>query len=787
MLGQNPAARYIPVLPTLEVALLPGVQTALDVGRTASIHAIDAAKREDGQILVLPQKDPDVVVPTPADLHAIGVLADIVDIEKTGPRRYNVTLRGLHRLEVDDYQATHPYMQVQTKPVVVEPPESQESIDTLFGSMKASLAAIVESADTEPAATRLRASHITEPEHLIGLVASQLTLPRDKQEEMLIERGILPRLGFLLPIIERMRDVLQMKASIGEKLSEDISRNERERVLRERLRSIKEELGEAQSDDDLDEYREGVAKSKMSDEARAAATRQLRRMSHMASSSPEYNIARTYIETLLDIPWGTFTEDTLEVAHARDVLDADHSGLEKVKKRILEFIAVRKLAPDKQGPILCLVGPPGVGKTSLGRSIARALNRKYVRAALGGVRDEAAIRGHRRTYIGALPGRIASTLTKAGSMNPVFVLDEIDKLGADHRGDPSSALLEVLDPEQNSEFSDHYLEVDLDLSKVMFVATANQLGTIPPPLLDRMEVIRLPGYTIEEKRVIATEHLWPKQLEEHGLQSDTVTLEPEILNEIIAHYTREAGVRTLERQLAALCRHAAVVIAGEPEDGAATSITPDVLAETLGPPRYQSEIADRMPEIGICTGLSWTPTGGNIMFIEARAMPGEGRLKLTGQLGDVMNESATAAFSWVRANADKLDIDSKKLSSLDIHLHLPSGAIKKDGPSAGVAMATALVSLLENKPVRNDVAITGELTLRGLSLPVGGIKEKVLAAHRAGIKIVLLPARNQKDLLDIPEEVQNELDIQFIKRVDDALAIALGTNSNSPRDAGHAA
>ena len=774
------APEYLPVLPTLSAVLLPGVETPLDVGRTATVHAVDAADSEDGRILVIPQLDTEVLVPTPADLHSIGVLAEIVHLEKSGPRRYSVTVRAHQRYQIEDYAATHPYLIARARPLEADDSESSEAVVELLGSLKASLIAITAEGDSDFEDARQQILDITEPEHLLGLVAAHLDLARDQQVAMLTTASTLERLRIVLPIVERMREVLRMKASIGEQISEDISRSEREHVLRERMRAIKEELGEADSDNDLDEYRERVAASKMPDEARDATMRQIRRMSHMATSSPEYNISRTYVETMLDVPWGIFTEDTLDVGHAREILDEDHSGLDKIKKRVLEFIAVRKLAPEKQGPILCLVGPPGVGKTSLGRSIARALSREYVRAALGGVRDEAAIRGHRRTYIGALPGRIASSLIKAKSMNPVFVLDEIDKLGADNRGDPSSALLEVLDPEQNDAFSDHYLEVDVDLSRIMFVATANQLGTIPAPLRDRMEIIRLPGYTIEEKRLIAVEHLWPKQLEEHGLEVGQVELVREALDDVIVHYTREAGVRNLERQLAALCRHAAVVIAGGDDD--VTTIGREDLAETLGPPRYHSELADRVPEVGICTGLSWTPTGGNIMFIEARSMPGIGRFKLTGQLGDVMNESATAAFSWVRANASKLGIDTSKLADMDIHLHLPAGAVKKDGPSAGVAMATALVSLLESRPVRNDVAITGEITLRGLSLPVGGIKEKVLAAHRAGIKIVLLPERNRKDLEDIPEDVRKEIDIRFVKRVDDALAIAFGDDTDALAD-----
>jgi ATP-dependent Lon protease len=491
----------------------------------------------------------------------------------------------------------------------------------------------------------------------------------------------------------------------------------------------------------------------------------------MASSSPEYNIARTYVENLLEIPWNVFTDDRFDVSAARAILEAEHSGLDKVKRRILEFLAVRKLAPNKHGPILLLVGPPGVGKTSLGKSIASSLGRKYVRISLGGVRDEAEIRGHRRTYIGALPGRIVAGLKKAGSMNPVFVLDEVDKLAADMRGDPAAAMLEVLDPEQNKDFVDHYVEVPVDLSKVMFICTANTLETISQPLIDRMEMVELSGYTTVEKLAIAKNHLVPKQLVEHGIAKDQLQLDDEALEDVIHSYTREAGVRNLEREIAAVCRGAAVKVA---EGATGVHITKSQLELLLGPPRFVSDTAERKPEVGVVTGLAWTPVGGDIMFIEARAYPGKGEFRITGQPGDVMKESAAAAVSWVRSNAARLGIDHDKIMASDLHIHLPQGAIKKDGPSAGVALTCAVVSVFTKRPIRNDVAITGEIDLRGHALPVGGIKEKVLAAHRAGIKIVFLPERNQKDTLDIPEEVRNQLDLRFMTKIDDALQVALG-------------
>ncbi|MCG8422258.1 MAG: endopeptidase La [Proteobacteria bacterium] len=762
----TPSVEY-PVLATRSPVVLPDLsESTLQVGRAASVRAVETAERSSSQIFVVPQKNPDVLAPAPSDLHLVGVLADILRVDKSGPRSYAVTLRARERCAVIDYETAAPMFVARVESV---PSVPGHGIANAMAAVKEPLGEILGDKWDDSERVKAEVEDERDPEALIALIASQIELDREVKIAVLTGANAAERLRAILPTLKRLRQVLSVKASIDAQLSGDATRDARERVLRDRMRAIQEELGE--SEGELDEYRGRIDGSDMPKEVREAALRQLGRMSHMAQSSPEYNVARTYLETLLDIPWGITTEDRLDVAVAREILDADHSGLDKVKKRILEFIAVRKLAPDKQGPILCLVGPPGVGKTSLGRSIASALERKYVRVSLGGMRDESEIRGHRRTYIGALPGRIASGLTKAGSMNPVFVLDEIDKLGSDMRGDPASAMLEVLDPEQNHAFSDHYLEVDIDLSRVMFLATANQAETIPPALFDRMEVINLPGYTHDEKRVIARDHLIPKQIKDHGLDPEQLDLGDEPLDELISRYTREAGVRNLEREVAALCRHAAVEIAGGKSGGIA--VTAETLAEIMGPPRFHSEIADRHPEVGICTGLSWTPTGGDIMFIEARSMPGRGELKLTGQLGDIMNESATAAFSWVRANAQKLDIDLDNLESLDIHMHIPSGAIKKDGPSAGVAISTALVSLLRGKPVRNDVAITGEITLRGLSLPVGGIKEKILAAHRAGIKTVLLPERNRKDMEDIPTEIRDSIEICFVKRVDEALAIAI--------------
>ena len=536
--------------------------------------------------------------------------------------------------------------------------------------------------------------------------------------------------------------------------------------MRQKLKAIQDELGEGEDGGDLDTFDEKIKATGMSEEIAKVARKQLDRLRQMAQSSAEYTVQRTYLEWLVELPWSKQTTDTLDLEQARNVLDADHYDLQKVKKRMLEYLAVRKLAPAKKGPILCLVGPPGVGKTSLGKSIARSLSREFIRVSLGGVRDEAEIRGHRRTYIGALPGRVIQGMRRVGTKNPVFMLDEIDKLGSDFRGDPAAALLEVLDPEQNHSFSDHYLEVNFDLSSVIFIATANTLDTIPPALLDRMEVLEIPGYTREEKLEIAKRHLAPKQVTEHGLTTEQIVFDDETITTIIEQYTREAGVRNLEREVANVIRGIAVKVAES--EAYEPKLNPEKIAELLGPQKFFSEIAERTEVPGVATGLAWMPSGGDILFIEASQMVGKGNLILTGHLGDVMKESARASLSWVRTHVDELGI-SPDFEKVDIHLHVPAGAVSKDGPSAGVAMTVALASLFTGRRVRGDVAMTGEITLRGSVLPVGGIKEKVLAAHRAGIKRVILPDRNRKDLVDIPESVRKDLDLSFVKRIQEAL------------------
>jgi ATP-dependent Lon protease len=564
-----------------------------------------------------------------------------------------------------------------------------------------------------------------------------------------------------------------MRERINSQIKEEMGKNQREYVLRQQLKAIKEELGEDDGDQgDLDGLEDRISKASLPSEAEQVAKKQLKRLRNMQVGSAEYTVVRTYLDWILDLPWHNQTLDNLEIAQVRKVLDEDHYGLEKVKKRILEYLAVRKLKKDKKGPILCLLGPPGVGKTSLGRSIARALGRKFHRISLGGVHDEAAIRGHRRTYVGALPGQVIQGMKKTGTINPIFMLDEVDKLGHDFRGDPSAALLEVLDPEQNNTFADHYLEIPYDLSNVMFIATANVADPIPAPLRDRMEILEIPGYTRREKLAIARQHLLPKQIEEHGITQEQLTITDDAVQAIIEGYTREAGVRTLERQIASVVRGVAVKIA-EGDTTPRTIQDADGVAEFLGAAKFTSEMAERTEEAGVATGLAWTSVGGEILFIEATRMYGSGKLQLTGQLGDVMKESAQAALSYVRANAEKLGVSKDFLEKSDIHIHIPAGAMPKDGPSAGVTMFTALVSLLTGIRVRHDVGMTGEISLRGRVLPIGGLKEKVLAAHRAGIKRIILPERNKADLEEIPAEVKNDLEFVLASRMDQVLEAAL--------------
>ncbi|MCZ6713026.1 MAG: endopeptidase La, partial [Deltaproteobacteria bacterium] len=625
--------------------------------------------------------------------------------------------------------------------------------------------------DDLPDELREMLDRIDDPARLADLVGFGANLSLDEKVALLAQTDVLARLRVLIRHLIREIRVAQVSRNFAERAAGEIDEGRRKTLLREQLRKIREELGE--SDDqaaEADELHERVEAAGLPEAVRAAVERELSRLNAMPAHSPERSVIRTYVEWILDLPWDKETEDNLDIRHARTILDEDHFDLDRVKERILEFLAVRRLVEEPKGPILCFVGPPGVGKTSLGKSIARAMGRAFVRTSLGGVRDEAEIRGHRRTYVGALPGRILQNLKRAGSRNPVFMLDEIDKVGSDYRGDPSSALLEVLDPEQNTSFSDHYLELPFDLSRVLFVATANRTDTIPPPLLDRMELIELPGYTAREKLRIATEFLVPRQIDEHGLDRDAVSISDDALLRIVEGYTREAGVRNLERNIASLVRKAALKIAeGEKQ----ARVEAEDLSKLLGLPSFTREMAERIDRPGISIGLVWTPVGGDIVFVEAALMEGKPGLRLTGQLGDVMRESAETALSYLQANAESMGIDAALFEKNEIHVHIPSGALKKDGPSAGVTLLVALASLLLDRPVRGDLALTGEITLRGQVLPVGGIKEKVLAAHRAGVREIILPTRNEKDLEEVPEEVREALRVHLVDHSIDAIREAI--------------
>ena len=764
----------IPILPLRNSVLFPGSIIPIDVGRRKSVRLVeDAISKERPVIGILTQKDARTEDPREEDMYKVGCAARILKVIKLAKDNFSVILQGVSRFEIRDFEGSEPFLAARVD-AVPDPTTSDVELDALVMNLKDIAKRVVKLMPELPKEAGALVDSVTEPGHLADLITSNLELEVGEKQDVLETFDLKARMRKVLQFLSRQLEVLKVRERINTQVQEEMGRNQREYVLRQQLKAIKEELGELdEGGSDLEEFQEKIAKAEMPEEAEKVARKQYERLKGMQPSSAEYTVTRTYLEWLVELPWAISTDDKIDLDEVRRVLNEDHYDLEKVKKRIVEYMAVRKLKNDKKGPILCLAGPPGVGKTSLGRSVARAIGRKFVRVSLGGVRDEAEIRGHRRTYVGSLPGRVIQGIKKAGTNNPVFVLDEIDKLGHDFRGDPASALLEVLDPEQNNAFSDHYLEVSFDLSKVMFIATANQLDPIPWALRDRLEIIELPGYTRQEKRHIARSFLVPKQLTEHGIKEENCEVTDEAIYEIIDSYTREAGVRNLEREIGSVCRGVAVKVA----EGTAREkevLRADEVREYLGPTKFVSEVADRTAEPGVATGLAWTAVGGDILFIEATRMPGKGKLTLTGQLGDVMKESVTAALSFIRSRAPQLGMETGNfLEGTDIHVHVPAGGIPKDGPSAGVTMYTALVSLLTRTPVRPDVAMTGEITLRGNVLQVGGIKEKLLAAHRAGIKRVIIPDRNVKDLVDVPQEVKDEMEILPVKRMDEVLVLAL--------------
>ena len=761
------------VLPIRNAVLFPGAVAPFDVGREKSVALVEDVHNLPAPIIaIFAQRDPSTDDPTADDLYPVGCAARVLKALKHSSGNYSLILQGLTRIRLDSLTQVNPYLKAKVTRVEGATAEDVEA-EALAMSLRDVAKQVIQLMPELPREAGSLIDSIQAPGALADLVAANLDAPVEEKAQLIETVDVKERIRKVLRLLTRQLEILKMRERINSQIKEEMGKNQREYVLRQQLKAIKEELGEDDGDQgDLDGLEERIAKANLPSEADQVARKQLKRLRSMQVGSAEYTVVRTYLDWILDLPWTNATEDNMEIAEVRRVLDEDHYGLEKVKKRIVEYLAVRKLKKDKKGPILCLLGPPGVGKTSLGKSIARALGRKFVRISLGGVHDEAAIRGHRRTYVGALPGQIIQGMKKAGTINPVFMMDEVDKIGHDFRGDPSAALLEVLDPEQNNSFADHYLEIPYDLSSVMFVATANVADPIPPPLRDRMEILEIPGYTRREKLAIARQHLIPKQLEEHGLNEERLEITNEAIEEIIEHYTREAGVRSLERQIASVIRGIAVKVA-EGDTSARVIKTEEELREFLGAIKYTSEVAERTEETGVATGLAWTSVGGEILFIEATRMFGTGKMQLTGQLGDVMKESAHAALSYVRTNAEKYGIPKDFLEKSDIHIHIPAGAMPKDGPSAGITMFTALVSLLTGMRVRHDVAMTGEISLRGRVLPIGGVKEKTLAAHRAGIKRVIMPERNKPDLEEVPKEVSNELEFVYVHKLDEVLEAAL--------------
>jgi ATP-dependent Lon protease len=763
----------LPVLPIRNAVLFPGAVAPFDVGREKSVALVEDVDNLSAPVIaIFAQRDPSTDDPGREDLHQVGCAARVLKALKHSSGNYSLILQGLERIRLDEITQSAPYLKAKVGRLN-ETNSGDDEAEALSMSLRDIAKQVIQLMPELPREAGSLIDSIQAPGALADLVAANLDAPVDEKAGLLETLDVKDRIRKVLKLLTRQLEILKMRERINSQIKEEMGKNQREYVLRQQLKAIKEELGEDDGDQgDLDGLEERIAKANLPQEAEQVAKKQLKRLRNMQVGSAEYTVVRTYLDWILDLPWHNQTPDNMDIGAVRKVLDEDHYGLEKVKKRILEYLAVRKLKKDKKGPILCLIGPPGVGKTSLGRSIARALGRKFVRISLGGVHDEAAIRGHRRTYVGALPGQIIQGMKKGATINPVFMMDEVDKIGHDFRGDPAAALLEVLDPEQNNTFADHYLEIPYDLSNVMFVATANIADPIPAPLRDRMEILEIPGYTRREKLAIARRHLIPKQLEEHGITKEQLDITDKAVDLVIDFYTREAGVRTLERQIASIIRGVAVKIA-EGDTTPRKVDDEDQVREFLGPQKYTSEVAERTEEAGVATGLAWTSVGGEILFIEATRMYGTGKLQLTGQLGDVMKESAQAALSYVRTNAERYGISKDFLEKSDIHIHIPAGGMPKDGPSAGVTMFTALVSMLTGIRVRHDVAMTGEITLRGRVLPIGGLKEKVLAAHRAGIKRVLVPERNKADLDEVPAEVKNDLEFLFVSKMDQVLEGAL--------------
>jgi ATP-dependent Lon protease len=778
----------LPILPLRGTVVYPLTAVPLNISQPRSIRLVDDAISGGRMIGLVAAKDPELEEPGPDDLYAVGTAAAVHRMFRAPDGTIRLLVQGLERIRVIEWTGTEPYLTAKVE-VAEEVSADSIEVEALMRNVLDQFRRLAELVPSIPGELLTAALNVEDPRQLVYAIATYVRIELEDAQEILELDSVTEKLRTLMALLAKELEVLELGRKIQTEAQTEMEQMQREFFLREQMKAIRRELGEEDEQAvEVAEFRRKIDEAGMPEEAQREALREVDRLSKLPTAAAEYGVIRTYLDWLTSLPWQVASEDNLDVEHAREVLDEDHYGLEDIKDRIVEYLAVRKLRHDRgrdreeaaqvdqirrerEGVILCFVGPPGVGKTSLGQSIARATNRRFIRQSLGGVRDEAEIRGHRRTYIGALPGRIIQAIRRVGTKNPVFMLDEIDKLGMDYRGDPSSALLEVLDPEQNREFRDHYLDVPFDLSQVMFVTTANMLEPIPDALRDRMEILRLAGYTEDEKVRIATGYLVPRQIRENGLREQEITLDEETLHLIVRDYTREAGVRNLEREIGTICRKAAVKIAeGETEN---VHVRAEEVTEYLGPRRFFEEVAERTQVPGVATGLAWTPTGGTILFVEASQMPGNKGFTLTGQLGDVMKESAQAALTYIRSKAPQWGIPDDYFAKHDIHIHVPAGSTPKDGPSAGVTMATALASLIRGRPVRPDVGMTGEITLRGQVMPIGGVKEKVLAAHRAGLKTVILPKRNEKDLDEVPKEVREAMKFILAERVDEVIEAAL--------------
>lgn len=780
--GKSEPSETLAILPVRSIVLFPGMVVPLTIGRPSAIKLVDSELPENKQVGLVTQRDEQLEKPGPPDLYQIGVSAKVVKLVRQGDGVVILIVQVLRRIALESFIQTEPFLRAIVRSVrTISPPDNDSELQASFNNLRRGALTLFDLSPEIPDQARAALVSVEDPEQLTDLLAGNLGIDVAAKQRILEETDLLRRMRMTQEALQRQLEIAELQQKLRKDVEGQFSDTQRRAYLREQLRAIQRELGEDEADgeEQADQLRKKLQEAGAADAVLAAADKELKRLSHIQPASPEYSVIVSYVEMLADLPWTKSTEDNTDLQRAQEILDRDHYGLEKVKRRIVEFLAVRKLNPGGRSPILCFLGPPGVGKTSLGQSIADALGRKFSRISLGGIRDEAEIRGHRRTYIGAMPGRIIQEIRRLGVRNPVLMLDEVDKVGSDIRGDPASALLEVLDPRQNHTFVDRYLDVPFDLSQVIFIGTANYVEGIPAPLRDRLEIISVPGYTETEKLNIAQRYLVPRQIEEHGLKADQCRFEADAVKTLIQEYTYEAGVRDLERKIAAVCRSIAAEVArGVRAD---VTVTANLVRGILGN-ASRSEHEQHLPKslVGVVTGLAYTPTGGDILFIEATKYPGKGGLLLTGQIGDVMRESIQAAYSLVRARAKDLGIDPASFSENDVHIHVPSGAIQKDGPSAGVAMATALASLFSNYPVRNDVAMTGEITLRGVVLPIGGLKEKSMAALRAGISEILIPKGNVKDLDDIPVEAKEKLRIRPVETIDEVLAAALAKPAPNP-------